>query len=72
MKLLPLHELPRFLHILYFQIEMKQFLIPQNLCDLEKDEGDRFTVHQLIDLESCDVDNCTEFLNSEHFHFISF
>lgn len=51
---------------------MKQFLIPQNLCDLEKDEGDRFTVHQLIDLESCDVDNCTEFLNSEHFHFISF
>ena len=44
---------------------MKEFKLPQRLEDLENGEGNFFSATSVIDLESCDADNCMEMLGSD-------
>lgn len=44
---------------------MREFKLPQKLEDLENGDNNFFSAVNVIDLESCDVDSCTEMLGSD-------
>lgn len=43
---------------------MKEFKLPSKLEDLENADSEFMTVSNVIDLESCDADECSAMLNS--------